>query len=91
MIVCVCHRVSDRDIAREVAQGCASFDELQDNTRIGTGCGACREFAEETFAAHAGSGCCGGHGRQGCAQKPPVAATGAAVRECERLALVAGN
>lgn len=91
MIVCVCHRVSDRDIAREVAQGCASFDELQDYTRIGTGCGACREFAEEAFAAHAGGGCCGSHGRQGCAQKPPVAATGAVLREPERLALVAGH
>lgn len=57
MIICLCHRVSDRDIAREVAHGCGSFEELQDRTRVATGCGACHEFAQETFAAHAG-GCC---------------------------------
>lgn len=54
MIVCVCHRVSDRDIHREVRQGCASFDELQDELRVGTGCGACTDCARDTFdAAHA--------------------------------------
>jgi bacterioferritin-associated ferredoxin len=57
MIVCVCHRVTDRDIAREVAHGCGTFDDLQEATRVGTGCGACCEFAQETFAAHAGGGC----------------------------------
>ena len=57
MIICVCHRVSDRDIAREVAHGCRSFDALQDLTRVATGCGACVEFAQECFAAHAGGGC----------------------------------
>jgi hemin uptake protein HemP len=29
MIVCICHRVSDRDIARAAREGCARFDELQ--------------------------------------------------------------
>lgn len=69
MIICVCHRVSDRDIAREVAFGCASFDDLQDRTRVGTGCGACLEFAEDAFAAHAGAGCRSG---QGCTATAPV-------------------
>lgn len=49
MIVCVCRRVSDRDIARAVKQGCISFDELQIETGVATGCGACRECARETF------------------------------------------
>lgn len=52
MIVCVCHRVSDRDIAREARAGCASFDELQDSLRVGTACGACLECARETFDEH---------------------------------------
>jgi bacterioferritin-associated ferredoxin len=52
MIVCVCHRVSDRDIARAARQGCASFDELQDQLRVGTACGACGDCARETFEAH---------------------------------------
>ncbi|MBI5718976.1 MAG: (2Fe-2S)-binding protein [Burkholderiales bacterium] len=58
MIICICHRVSDRDIAHAVAGGCKTFDELQEATRAGTGCGACTEFAAESFAAHRGGGCC---------------------------------
>ena len=49
MIVCVCHRVSDRDIEREVRHGCDSFEELQDELRVGTGCGRCLECAHDTF------------------------------------------
>jgi len=49
MIVCVCHRVSDRDIEREVRHGCHSFDELQDELRVGTACGSCLECARDTF------------------------------------------
>ena len=49
MIVCVCHRVSDRDIEREVRHGCESFDELQDELRVGTGCGRCIDCARDTF------------------------------------------
>ena len=49
MIVCVCHRVSDRDIEREVRQGCGSFEELQDELRVGTACGRCHDCAKDTF------------------------------------------
>jgi bacterioferritin-associated ferredoxin len=51
MIVCVCRRVSDRDIVHAVRGGCASFDELQDHLRVGTACGACGECARDTFNA----------------------------------------
>jgi bacterioferritin-associated ferredoxin len=57
MIVCLCHRVSDRDIASEAAAGCASFDELQDSLRVGTACGACLSCAREVFAQHHESPC----------------------------------
>ena len=53
MIVCVCHRVSDRHIACAVRDGCSSFEELQDELRVGTGCGACRDHARGTFEQHA--------------------------------------
>jgi bacterioferritin-associated ferredoxin len=49
MIVCVCHRVSDRDIAHAVRAGCGSFDELQDALRVATACGACGDCARDTF------------------------------------------
>jgi bacterioferritin-associated ferredoxin len=59
MIVCVCHRVTDRDIAREAHAGCTSFDQLQDSLRVATGCGACKECAQEVFAsAHCGGRRC---------------------------------
>ena len=60
MIVCLCHRISDRDITREAAAGCSSFDELQDSLRVGTACGACLDCARETFSeATAKSACTG--------------------------------
>jgi bacterioferritin-associated ferredoxin len=49
MIVCVCHRVSDRDIEREVRHGCDSFEELQDELRVATACGRCADCARDTF------------------------------------------
>jgi bacterioferritin-associated ferredoxin len=49
VIVCVCHRVSDRDIEREVRHGCQTFEELQEELRVGTGCGRCLECARDTF------------------------------------------
>lgn len=52
MIICICRRVSDRDIAR-AAGVCADFDELQDATGAGTACGACLDCARACFAAHA--------------------------------------
>lgn len=52
MIVCVCHRVSERDIAHAVRDGCASFDQLQDELRVATACGACDDCARHTFETH---------------------------------------
>jgi len=49
MIVCVCHRVSDRDIERVVRSGCDSFEALQADLRVATGCGRCHECARDTF------------------------------------------
>ncbi|WP_298828104.1 (2Fe-2S)-binding protein [uncultured Piscinibacter sp.] len=73
MIVCVCHRVSDRDIAREARSGCADFESLQDELRIGTACGACLEQAQEAFAAHAGD-CPSCPGARRCGSVPLAAA-----------------
>jgi bacterioferritin-associated ferredoxin len=49
MIVCLCHRVSDHTIKREVHAGCASFDALQRSLKVGTACGACKSCAREVF------------------------------------------
>ena len=62
MIVCVCHRVSDRDITQQVKEGCVSFDELQAVLQVGTRCGACRSHAEAAFEV---ARCCGAGAPQG--------------------------
>lgn len=49
MIVCLCHRISDRDITRAVESGAACFDALQDETRLASSCGSCHDCAREVF------------------------------------------
>ena len=49
MIVCLCHRVSDRSIETEVRRGCRSFEALQDELCVGSACGACESCARQTF------------------------------------------
>ena len=51
MIVCLCHRVSDRDIRRAVAEGTRNFEVLQDETRVASACGACHDCARAEFDA----------------------------------------
>lgn len=49
MIVCVCHRVTESQIATCASSGCLDFDELQDELRVATACGACMDCAIDTF------------------------------------------
>jgi len=49
MIVCVCNRVSDRDIHHQARQGCSSYDELQMATGVATCCGCCDSCARDVF------------------------------------------
>ena len=72
MIICICHRVSDRDIARAAHQGCESFDELQFDLSVATSCGRCHDCARETFHHHAS--------QRG--QQPQGAACGAGATRC---------
>ncbi len=55
MIVCVCRRVSDREIARHARAG-MSFDEVQFELGVATQCGQCEGCAREVHAQ-----CCGSH------------------------------
>ncbi|HSI48915.1 (2Fe-2S)-binding protein [Ideonella azotifigens] len=52
MIVCLCNRVSDRDI-RQVVQvhGVRDFEVLKDMTRAASCCGCCHDCAREVFDA----------------------------------------
>ncbi|MDM0046333.1 (2Fe-2S)-binding protein [Variovorax dokdonensis] len=55
MIVCVCRRISDREIARHARAG-MSFDEVQLELGVATQCGQCEGCAREVVAQCAASG-----------------------------------
>ena len=55
MIVCVCRRVSDREIARHARAG-MSFDEIQFELGVATQCGRCEGCARDVV-----SQCCAEH------------------------------
>lgn len=78
MIVCICRRVSDRDIQRAVGEGITDFEQLQDETGIARHCGACRDCAHEVLreaqGAHAGcAGRCHAASQGGVAVAPAFA------------------
>jgi len=49
MIVCVCHRISDREIARHARAG-FSFDDIQLELGVATQCGRCEGCARDVVA-----------------------------------------
>ena len=49
MIVCVCRRISDRDIARHARAG-MGFDEIQLELGVATQCGQCEGCARDVVA-----------------------------------------
>ena len=51
MIVCLCRRVSDRDIRSHVESGVSNFELMQDQTGVASACGCCHDSAREVFAA----------------------------------------
>jgi nitrogen fixation protein NifU and related proteins len=51
-VVCTCLNVTREEIEMEVFEGCKTFEELQEKTKIATGCGNCKEAAEALFAEY---------------------------------------
>jgi bacterioferritin-associated ferredoxin len=49
MYVCVCHAVTERQIHDAARSGVACLHELSQRTGCGTGCGCCRELAEQVL------------------------------------------
>lgn len=87
MIVCLCRRVSDRDIAFAVSDGCDSFDDLQTDLGVGTACGCCEDCAKQTFdqqrRAHAGV-CASAQASQDAGRQPLPASRPAFVAPSRR-------
>lgn len=53
MIICVCHRVSDREIARHARAG-MDFEDIQFELGVATQCGQCECSAREVVAQCSG-------------------------------------
>ncbi len=47
MIICVCHRVSDKQIKVAAEQGATSLRELRNHCTFGSQCGQCCSHARE--------------------------------------------
>lgn len=71
MIVCVCHRVSDREIARHARAG-MDFSDIQLELGVATQCGQCENCARDVVAQ--------------CSASTPVAAIQLAPRITEGAA-----
>ena len=47
MLVCICKRVSDRDIDREICKGNCSLESLKACLGVGTKCGKCIGYTQK--------------------------------------------
>jgi len=54
MIVCLCKRISDRDIERHAREGVREFEALQEETGVARHCACCEDCAREVFASARG-------------------------------------
>lgn len=46
-VICRCKKVYFEDIENAIKEGASSFEEVQEKTKISTGCGRCSKQAEE--------------------------------------------
>jgi bacterioferritin-associated ferredoxin len=72
MIVCVCNRISDREIARHARAG-LSFDEIQLELGVATQCGCCEGSARDVVT-------------QCCSAQPMAALRNESVADASQLA-----
>jgi len=51
-VVCKCMNVTDQEIEHAVLEGARTFYELQEMTKVGTGCGECQEEVTQLLEAY---------------------------------------
>ena len=54
MYVCICKAVTDHEIREAAETGVNNLDDLADSLGAGTGCGCCRETAQQIIDQHQG-------------------------------------
>ena len=55
-IICHCLNVTDKEIKECVEDNVHTFEELQERTKIATGCGKCKDEAKDLFASYVNQG-----------------------------------
>lgn len=51
-VICHCLNVTDEEIKEQVADNVTTFEELQERTKIATGCGKCKDEAKQLFESY---------------------------------------
>jgi bacterioferritin-associated ferredoxin len=51
MYICLCKRVTHKDIEAAMADGVGDMSALQKRTGVATGCGGCRDFTKDLLAS----------------------------------------
>lgn len=49
MYVCLCNRVTDKDIRRAATEGAASLSDLKSMLGVSSQCGSCAEVAQQVL------------------------------------------
>lgn len=52
MIICICNRISDRQIKEAIEKGVQTFDELRKELPVSTNCGKCRSTVEDILTGY---------------------------------------
>ena len=47
MYICLCKAVTDSEIVEAIDQGANQLSHLEEKLRVGTGCGRCRDSAQQ--------------------------------------------
>jgi bacterioferritin-associated ferredoxin len=47
MYICLCKAVTDSEIVDAIDQGAHQLSHLEETLRVGTGCGCCRDSAQQ--------------------------------------------
>lgn len=56
MYVCICAAVTERQVKEAARDGVRTVEQLGACLGVGTGCGCCRELAQQVLAAEAADG-----------------------------------
>lgn len=55
MYVCLCNRVTDQEIVRELDDGARNLRDLNKRLGVGSQCGSCCKYAKEIISEHKSS------------------------------------